>query len=226
MSRATSVARRDAALRCVHVIRGHRFGDVGGGAGGSRRIGDADQGVRERAEPGEPGVSRRGAQHADRRGGDRAARGAAGAVARGGGDVDDGGDGAGLPRRAAHQVGPQELFLSRPAQGLPDQPVRPSGVLRRRGAIAGPGREGQSRSVARERDDRHHPRAPGRGRGQAAPRIAGRAAHRFLDRGLQPRGRAAPGDRHAARFHERRAGGVLCQSCSGTSAASWACPRA
>ena len=37
-------------------------------------------------------------------------------------------DGRGAPRRdrAVHQVGPEELLLSRPAQELPDQPVRPA----------------------------------------------------------------------------------------------------
>ncbi len=61
--------------------------------------------------------------------------------------------GARLRARAAVDLPPQELLLSRPAQGLPDQPVRRAPVPRR---------------AARRRA--HPPRAPRGGRGQARPR--------------------------------------------------------
>ncbi len=58
-------------------------------------------------------------------------------------------------------LGPQELLLSRPAEGLPDQPVRPA---------PGVGRPADGRDVGGSRDDRDHPGAPRGGHGQAHPR--------------------------------------------------------
>ena len=68
--------------------------------------------------------------------------------------------GAELPDRPVHQVGPQELLLSRPAQGLSDQPVR-SAVQPRR--LAG---DQRSQGTHRAQEDRHHPRPSGRRRRQ------------------------------------------------------------
>ena len=64
--------------------------------------------------------------------------------------------------RAALDLPPQELLLSRPAQGLPDLPVRRAAVPRR---------------AARRRA--HPPRAPRGGRGQADPRRRQRAHPRL-----------------------------------------------
>ena len=91
---------------------------------------------------------------------------------------------AGLRARAAVDLPPQELLLSRPAQGLPDQPVRRAAVPRR---------------APRRRA--HPPRAPRGGRREARPRRRERAHPRLrrLGRGLQPRRHAAGRDRHRAR---------------------------
>ena len=70
--------------------------------------------------------------------------------------------GARLRARAAVDLPPQELLLSRPAQGLPDQPVRRAPVPRR---------------AARRRA--HPPRAPRGGRGEARPRGLERAHPRL-----------------------------------------------
>ncbi len=59
-----------------------------------------------------------------------------------------------------HALGPQELLLSRPAQGLPDQPVRPA---------AGIGRQPDVRHQRGPGDHQHHPRPPGGGHGPAHP---------------------------------------------------------
>ena len=58
-------------------------------------------------------------------------------------------------------LGPEELLLSRPAEGLPDQPVRPA---------PGVGRPADRRDVGGSRDDRDHPGPPRGGHGQAHPR--------------------------------------------------------
>ena len=58
-------------------------------------------------------------------------------------------------------LGSQELLLPGPAQGLPDQPVRPA---------AGVGRPAGHRDLGRAGDHRHHPGAPRGGHGQARPR--------------------------------------------------------
>ena len=59
---------------------------------------------------------------------------------------------------AVHQVGPQELLLSRPAQELPDQPVRPAVQPRRLAGDPGRQKDGSGGSA--------HPRPPGRGHRQ------------------------------------------------------------
>ena len=82
---------------------------------------------------------------------------------------------------------PQELLLPRPAEGVPDQPVRPSACGQR------PARR------------RAHPPGPhGGGRREAQPRRRFRADPRLgrLARRLQPRRHAAGRDRHRAR-HRR-----------------------
>ena len=58
-------------------------------------------------------------------------------------------------------LGPQELLLPGPAEGLPDQPVRPA---------AGRRRAPDLRDLVRPVPDRHHPGAPRGGHGQAHPR--------------------------------------------------------
>ena len=65
-------------------------------------------------------------------------------------------------------LGPQELLLPGPAQGLPDQPVRPAARV---------GRPAGVRHVRRPVHRRHHPRPPRGGHREARPRHGrGRAA--------------------------------------------------
>ena len=100
---------------------------------------------------------------------------------------------------AGDPLGPQELLLSGPAEGLPDQPVRPAA-----------GRE-RAPGVRDERGPRHdpdHPGPPGGGHGQAHP-LDRRRRPPGQPRRLQPVGRAADGDRHRARRPDRRAGPPL-----------------
>ena len=70
--------------------------------------------------------------------------------------------GAQLPHRAAHHLPPQELLLSRPAQGLPDLAVRPAAGHRRASGRGDGGREHPPGG--------HHPGAHGGGRRQAGAR--------------------------------------------------------
>ena len=89
--------------------------------------------------------------------------------------------------RAPLDLRAQELLLSRPAEGLPDQPVRAPG---RRGRLA--------RDRARRRhaqDDRHHARPPRGGRGQ----VAARGFPRAVGHRPEPRRHAAARDRVRAR---------------------------
>ena len=96
-------------------------------------------------------------------------------------------------------LGSQELLLPGPAQGLPDQPVRPAPGL---------GGPAHVRDVRRAGHDRHHPRPPRGGHGQARPRDrAGRPAGE--PRRLQPLRRAAHGDRHRPGHPHGRAGPAL-----------------
>ena len=129
-------------------------------------------------------VVRRAAEHADLPGLPRPARhAAAGQRARDPLRADDRAR-AGLGARAAVDLPPQELLLSRPAQGLSDQPVRRAPLQgrapRRRAhpSRAPRGRRGEARARGRERT---HPRVG------------------LVGRGLQPRRHAARGDRHGAR---------------------------
>ena len=89
-----------------------------------------------------------------------------------------------LDDRAGLAVPPEELLLSRHAEGLPDQPVRPPGVRRR---------AARDRGRRRAADDRRHARAHGGGHGQDDARGRRRAdrAGRVRPRRLQPRRRAA-----------------------------------
>ena len=102
--------------------------------------------------------------------------------------------GARLPHRRAHHLPPEELLLSRPAQGLPDLAVRPAPGHRRTSGRGAGGRHAAAR--------RHHPGPPGRGRRQARARGRRFGPHRrrrLLAGGFQP-------GRHAARRDRDRAG--------------------
>ena len=97
-----------------------------------------------------------------------------------------------------HQVGPEELLLSRSAQGLSDQPIRPAAELRR---LAG---DQRSQGADRAEAGGHHPRPPRRGRRQEHARRGGgqgRQPHR-----LEPLRRAAAGNRQPARHALARRG--------------------
>ena len=98
----------------------------------------------------------------------------------------------------------QELLLSRPAQGLPDQPVRDAGGAGRHGRVHG------RRAAACGAPDA---RAPGRGRRQ----VAARGLRRPDRHRPQPRRHAAAGDRHRARHALQRRGGRVRQgaACAG-----------
>ena len=103
-----------------------------------------------------------------------------------------GGRGPELPDRPLHQVGPQELLLSRPAQGLSDQPIRPAAS-----ATTAGWRSAIPRAAFEPKRDRHHPRPPRRRRRQEHARRSGRQGrqpHR-----PEPRRHAAVGNRQPAR---------------------------
>ena len=104
---------------------------------------------------------------------------------------------AGLRDRAAVDLPPQELLLSRPAQGLPDLPVRHPALQRRPAGRRAPA-----------------PDPPRGGRGQARPRRRAGRIHGSdaLDRRLQPRRHAAVRDRHRARHPLRRAGARVAEA--------------
>ena len=97
----------------------------------------------------------------------------------------------------------KNYFYPRPAQGLPDLPVRRPALRRR--ALRRPGRRRRPR-------DRDHARAPRGGRGQDRPRRRRRRPDRrcrVLARRLQPRRHAARRDRDRARPALRRRGQAL-----------------
>ena len=129
---------------------------------------------------------RRGAQHPGLRGRHRAARRAAGAEPRRGRARDPLRPRGRRQHQPALDIRAQELFLSRPAQGLPDQPVR---AADRRGRHADdPGRR-------RRKDRAPDARASGRRRRQ----IAARGFPRHDRHRSEPRRHAAAGNRHRAR---------------------------
>ncbi|MCK7499285.1 MAG: aminotransferase class I/II-fold pyridoxal phosphate-dependent enzyme [Comamonadaceae bacterium] len=99
---------------------------------------------------------------------------------------------------AGDPLGPQELLLPGPAQGLPDQPVRPA--ARRR---AGRSTVDTSRGAG---DDRHHPGPPRGGHRASSSTRRGAGREPGQPRRLQPRRRPADGDRHRAGHPDRRAG--------------------
>ena len=105
-----------------------------------------------------------------------------------------------LHDRRARRLPPQELLLSRPAEGVPDQPVRRAALRR---TASSPCRRADG-----DVDDRHRPRPPRGGRGEErARRRVGPHPRRDRDaRRLQPRRHAARRDRHRAR-HPRRGDG-------------------
>ena len=102
-------------------------------------------------------------------------------------------------RPGGDPLGPQELLLPGPAEGLPDQPVRPAARVARAADV---------RHVGRSVHGRHHPRPPRGGHGQARPRHGCRRPEGEPGR-LQPVRGAADGDRHRAGDPDRRAGTPL-----------------
>ena len=103
-------------------------------------------------------------------------------------------------RPGGDPLGSQELLLSGPAQGLPDQPVRPA---------AGVGRPADLRHLRRAV---HGRRSPGRTSRRTRPSSSTRTdddGRQGQPRRLQPLGRAADGDRHRAGHPDRRAGAPL-----------------
>ncbi len=133
------------------------------------------------------------AEHADRPGLARPAGDAAGHEPQGVRAGLEDRRGAERRDRAVHQVGPQELLLSRPAQELPDQPVRPA--VQPAWLAGDPPPEGRlgGRPVPAD------PRPPRGGHRQADPRRRGR-----LRGGPQPRGHPPARDRHRARHPRPR----------------------
>ena len=108
-----------------------------------------------------------------------------------------------LRDRRALALPPQELLLSRPAEGLPDLPVRRPARL---------GRALRRARAGRRPRDRDRPRAPRGGRRQDRPRRRRRRAdprRRVLARRLQPRRHAARRDRRRARRPLGRGGAAL-----------------
>ena len=104
----------------------------------------------------------------------------------------------------AHHLPPEELLLSRPAQGLPDLAVRPA-AGHRRASGRGDWRTGAAAG-------RHHPGAPGGGRRQAGARGRRFGPHRrrrLLSGGLQPGRHAAGRDRDRAGHLHARPGPLL-----------------
>ena len=102
----------------------------------------------------------------------------------------------GADHARGHPLGPQELLLPGPAQGLPDQPVRPAARV---------GRQPHLRDQRGSGDHHHHPRPP-RG-GHRAPDPPGRRGGSTGQPGrLQPLGHGAHGDRHRPRGQDRGAG--------------------
>ena len=124
----------------------------------------------------------------------------------------------GAQGRDAFDLRAQELLLSGPAQGLPDQPVRDPGRAGRRDRL--PGRRP---AAAREPDAR----PPRGGRRQVAARRLRRPdRHR-----PEPRRHAAAGDRHRARHALERRSGRVCEarcthSSSGSASATATCRKA
>ena len=123
-----------------------------------------------------------------------------------------------LRDRRARRLRAQELLLSRPAEGLPDQPVR--GPALRAGPVRPPDRRRRPR-------DRDRARAPRGGRGEDRPRRRrdrplGR--RRLLPRRLQPRRHAAARDRQRARPPLGRGGDGVPRASSARRSASSASP--
>ena len=101
---------------------------------------------------------------------------------------------------AVDPLGPQELLLPGPAQGLPDQPVRPAAGVARAADVRDLGRAGHRRASRRahlEEDTARLVHADRRRRAAGQPRR------------LQPLRHAAHGDRHRARPPHGRAGAPL-----------------
>ena len=104
----------------------------------------------------------------------------------------------GCTRERAEPVRAQALLLPGHAEELPDQPVR---------GAAGRARRARDRGGRRHSRHRRPAPPPGGGRRQAGPR--GHARDRAVEPGgLQPRRRAADGDRLQARPPELRGGGA------------------
>ena len=162
---------------------------------------------------------RRRAQLAGGRAGARAAGDAAGDEQAGGRVLDQGGAGAGVQDREAHEVGSQELLLPGPAEELPDQPVRPAAVLR------GDVRDRRARTGSRKtvRIRRAHLEEDA---GKLLHEAPGGYRDRSLDRRSEPRGHAAAGDRDRAGFVEPEGRGDVRAGAAEARAVPRACPKA
>ena len=97
-------------------------------------------------------------------------------------------------------LGPQELLLPGPAQGLPDQPVRPAARVARAADV---------RHVGRAVHGRRSPAPTSRRTRPSSSTRTDADGPRGQPRRLQPVRRAADGDRHRARHPDRRAGPPL-----------------
>ena len=98
-----------------------------------------------------------------------------------------------LPHQRDFDFCPQELLLSRPAQGLPDFAIRQA---------AGRARLHRDPGCRRQEEDRHHPRASGRRRWQEPARRLSRLRRKDSHRS-EPHRRAADRNRQRARHRHR-----------------------
>ncbi len=151
---------------------------------------------------------RRGAEHAGRAGRSRAAGHAAGRQPRRGRARDPLRPRGRRAHRAAVDLRAQELLLSRPAEGLPDQPVRDAGGAGRRGRVLRRRRRAQGGADARAPGGRRRQvAARRRERGRCDRRRAARVPGRVVGNRPEPRRHAAARDRHRARHALERRGG-------------------
>ena len=97
-------------------------------------------------------------------------------------------------------LGSEELLLPGPAQGLPDQPVRPAARVARPADV---------RDLGRPVHDRRSPGPTSRRTRPSSSTATDATGRQGQPRRLQPVRRAADGDRHRARHPHGRAGPAL-----------------